>query len=44
MLQQFEFAALAALLAIAIFVMHRDNIRRLAAGTEPRIGATGAGL
>jgi glycerol-3-phosphate acyltransferase PlsY len=43
MLQQFEFAALAALLAIAIFAMHRDNIRRLLAGNEPRIGATGAG-
>lgn len=42
MLQQFEFAALAALLAIAIFAMHRDNIRRLLAGDEPRIGATGA--
>jgi glycerol-3-phosphate acyltransferase PlsY len=43
MLQQFEFAALAALLAVAIFAMHRENIRRLLAGTEPRIGATQAG-
>jgi len=43
MLQQYQFAALAALLAIAIFAMHRDNIRRLLAGNEPRIGATGAG-
>jgi acyl phosphate:glycerol-3-phosphate acyltransferase len=43
MLHQRQFAALAALLAIAIFAMHRDNIRRLLAGDEPRIGATGAG-
>lgn len=33
-------AALAVILAmvVLIFVRHRDNIRRLAAGTEPRIG------
>jgi glycerol-3-phosphate acyltransferase PlsY len=36
-------AVLAALLAIGIFIMHRDNIRRLIAGTEPRIGASSAG-
>jgi glycerol-3-phosphate acyltransferase PlsY len=32
-------AMLALILAISIFALHRDNIRRLAAGTEPGIGA-----
>jgi len=31
--------ALAAVLAAAVFVRHAGNIRRLVAGTEPRIGA-----
>jgi acyl phosphate:glycerol-3-phosphate acyltransferase len=39
MLYQPAFAILAAVLAIAIFIMHRANIARLLAGTEPRIGA-----
>jgi glycerol-3-phosphate acyltransferase PlsY len=39
MLREPSYAALAAVLAIAIFVMHRENIRRLIAGNEPRIGA-----
>ena len=39
MLRQPSYAALAAALAIAIFVMHRENIRRLIAGNEPQIGA-----
>ena len=39
MLREPSYAALAALLAIAIFIMHRENIRRLIAGNEPRIGA-----
>ena len=33
------FAALMAVLAGLIFLTHRDNIARLASGTEPRIGA-----
>jgi len=32
-------AALAAILAILIFIMHRENIARLLRGAEPRIGA-----
>jgi glycerol-3-phosphate acyltransferase PlsY len=32
-------AMLALILAVFIFALHRENIRRLAAGTEPRIGA-----
>jgi glycerol-3-phosphate acyltransferase PlsY len=32
-------AMLALVLAIFIFALHRENIRRLASGTEPRIGA-----
>jgi len=36
-------AGLAALLGATIFFMHRDNIRRLLAGNEPRIGAKSAG-
>ena len=42
MLHQFDIALLAAGLAIVIFVMHRANIERLVAGTEPRIGASSA--
>ena len=38
LLWQPSYAALAALLAIAIFIMHRENIKRLIAGNEPRIG------
>ena len=36
-------APLALVLAAMIFVMHRDNIRRLVRGEEPRIGSRGAG-
>jgi glycerol-3-phosphate acyltransferase PlsY len=36
--------ALAAVLAVLIFVRHHENIRRLLNGTEPRIGAKKAGL
>jgi glycerol-3-phosphate acyltransferase PlsY len=32
-------AMLALVLAVFIFALHRENIRRLASGTEPRIGA-----
>jgi len=32
-------AGLCLLLAVVVFFRHRDNIRRLLAGTEPRIGA-----
>ncbi len=35
------YAALAAVLAFLIFVMHRENIARLLKGEEPRIGAKG---
>jgi len=34
-----SYAALTLLLSALIYVMHRDNIRRLLRGTEPRIGA-----
>lgn len=43
MLHEVKFAILAALLALVIFYMHRENIRRLFEGTEPRIGAKSAG-
>ena len=33
------YAVLALLLSVLIIVMHRDNIRRLLSGEEPRIGA-----
>jgi acyl phosphate:glycerol-3-phosphate acyltransferase len=33
------FAMLALVLAILIFALHRENIRRILAGSEPRIGA-----
>jgi glycerol-3-phosphate acyltransferase PlsY len=39
LLRQPSYAVLAAALAVVIFVMHRENIRRLIAGNEPRIGA-----
>jgi glycerol-3-phosphate acyltransferase PlsY len=39
MLHEWKTAVLASLLAIVIFFMHRENIARLIAGTEPRIGA-----
>jgi glycerol-3-phosphate acyltransferase PlsY len=42
MLREPANAVLAAILAILIFIMHRENIRRLVAGTEPRIGAKSA--
>ena len=32
-------ALLALILAVLIFALHRENIRRLVSGTEPRIGA-----
>jgi glycerol-3-phosphate acyltransferase PlsY len=39
-----SYAALALLLSLLIYFMHRDNIRRLLRGEEPRIGAkTSAG-
>jgi len=34
-----DYVALAVLLAVLIFVMHRENIRRLLRGEEPRIGS-----
>ena len=34
-----DYAPLALLLAVLIFFMHRENIRRLLRGEEPRIGA-----
>ncbi|HEX4637418.1 MAG TPA: glycerol-3-phosphate 1-O-acyltransferase PlsY [Rhizomicrobium sp.] len=34
-----SYAALALLLSVLIYYMHRDNIRRLLHGEEPRIGA-----
>ena len=34
-----SYAALALLLSLLIYCMHRDNIRRLLRGEEPRIGA-----
>jgi glycerol-3-phosphate acyltransferase PlsY len=37
-----EYAPLALLLAVLIFFMHRENIRRLISGAEPRIGSKGA--
>ncbi len=36
------YATLAAALAILIWIMHRENIARLLAGTEPRIGQKSA--
>jgi glycerol-3-phosphate acyltransferase PlsY len=36
-----DYAPLALLLAALIFFMHRENIRRLLAGKEPRIGSKG---
>ena len=36
---QESYAALALLLSLLIYYMHRDNIRRLLRGEEPRIGA-----
>jgi glycerol-3-phosphate acyltransferase PlsY len=41
---RFNYAALALPLSLLIYVMHRDNIRRLIRGEEPRIGSkAGAG-
>jgi glycerol-3-phosphate acyltransferase PlsY len=37
-LSRHEYAPVAALLAVLIFYTHRENIRRLLAGAEPRIG------
>jgi len=37
-----NYAALALLLSLLIYFMHRDNIRRLMRGEEPRIGAKGS--
>jgi glycerol-3-phosphate acyltransferase PlsY len=36
---RFSYAALALPLSLVIYWMHRENIRRLLSGTEPRIGA-----
>ena len=38
MLHEWKLAALAALIGLVMAYMHRENIRRLIAGTEPRIG------
>jgi acyl phosphate:glycerol-3-phosphate acyltransferase len=35
-------AVLAVLLAVLVFIAHRENIRRLLNGTEPRVGAKSA--
>ena len=37
--QHESYAALALLLSLLVYYMHRDNIRRLLRGEEPRIGA-----
>jgi glycerol-3-phosphate acyltransferase PlsY len=42
-LQEFGFVKLAFTIAVLVFVRHQANIRRLFAGTEPRIGRTRAG-
>ena len=42
LLGQPRYALPALLLAAAIFLMHRANIARLRAGTEPRIGQKNA--
>jgi glycerol-3-phosphate acyltransferase PlsY len=45
MLMRFDpasYAIFSAVLAVTIFIMHRENISRLMAGTEPRIGAKSA--
>jgi glycerol-3-phosphate acyltransferase PlsY len=39
MLGDRDYVLLALVLAVIIFVMHRENIRRLLEGNEPRIGA-----
>jgi glycerol-3-phosphate acyltransferase PlsY len=39
LLHQDVYAVLALILSALIYCMHRDNIRRLLGGTEPRIGA-----
>ncbi len=39
--QQPPLAALFAVLSIALWIMHRENIKRLMAGTEGKIGAKG---
>ncbi len=41
-LGQTETAMLFVVLTILVFVMHRANIARLIAGTEPKIGKSGA--
>lgn len=38
-----EVAGLAAAIALLVFIRHAPNIRRLIAGTEPRIGKRGSG-
>jgi glycerol-3-phosphate acyltransferase PlsY len=38
LLGRHEYSPVAALLAVLIFYTHRENIRRLLAGAEPRIG------
>jgi glycerol-3-phosphate acyltransferase PlsY len=43
LLHQELYALLALILSALIYFMHRDNIRRLLRGTEPRIGAKSAG-
>ncbi len=41
LLDQELYAVLALILSALVYVMHRDNIRRLLRGQEPRIGAKG---
>ncbi len=43
MLHEWKLAVLAAVIGVVMFYMHRENIRRLIAGTEPRVGAKSAG-
>jgi glycerol-3-phosphate acyltransferase PlsY len=42
-LEEFSVVKLAFTIAVLVFVRHQGNIRRLLAGTEPRIGRSGAG-
>jgi glycerol-3-phosphate acyltransferase PlsY len=43
MQQRLPFIIVSAALAVLVAVRHRGNIRRLLAGTEPRVGGTGGG-
>jgi glycerol-3-phosphate acyltransferase PlsY len=39
---QTEYAAVTAVIAVLVIVMHRANIRRMLRGEEPRIGSKSA--